>query len=277
MIILSGIVVLLVALLLVWWRQERITFQPPSPPFDDAGDAPRVAITADDGTKVFGYLIGERRDAGVLIAFHGNADMAVWQIDWARELAARSGWQVLLVEYRGYAGNPGTPSYSGVQQDARAALALVRDSLGVPLSRIAYFGHSLGSGVAAELAAESPPAALLLQSPFTSARDMARIIVARPIALVWNLVSRVHYDTERHVGALSSVVHVAHGDRDRIVPTRMGRRVHAAAANKGELLIVPGAGHNDVSERGGSSYWRWAVGALAGVGPRPPIPQEADR
>lgn len=266
MIILSGVVVLLGALLIIWWRQERITFQPPLPPFDDAGDTPRVAITAADGTRIFGYLIGKRREAGVLIAFHGNADMAVWQVDWAHELARRSGWQIFLVEYRGYAGNPGSPSYAGVQQDARAALMVVRDTMGIPLSRIAYFGHSLGSGVATELAAEFPPSALLLQSPFTSARDMARIIVARPIALIWNLVSRVHYDTERHVGMLSSTVHVAHGDRDRIVPTRMGRRVYAAAAHKGALLIVQGAGHNDVAERGGADYWRWAVNALAGAG-----------
>jgi fermentation-respiration switch protein FrsA (DUF1100 family) len=236
-----------------------------------------VAITAADGTRIFGHFVGERRAGGVLIAFHGNADLAVWQIDWARQLEARSGWQILLVEYRGYAGNPGSPSYSGVQQDARAALAMVRDTMGVPLSQIAYFGHSLGSGVATELAAEFPPAALLLQSPFTSARDMARIIVARPIALIWNLVSRVHYDTERHVRSLPSVVHVAHGDRDRIIPTRMGRRVYAASAHKGELLIVPGAGHNDVADRGGADYWRWAVGALAAAGARAPVAHEADR
>lgn len=277
MILVAGIGAILGALLIIWWRQERITFQPPAPPFGDAGDTSRVAITCADGTEIFGYLVGDRKDTGLLIAFHGNADLAVWQIPWARELAERSGWQVLLVEYRGYAGNPESPSYPGVQRDARAALAVVRDTMGIPLSRIAYFGHSLGSGVATELAAEFPPSALLLQSPFTSARDMARIIVARPIALIWNLVSRVHYDTERHVAALPSAVHVAHGDRDRIVPTRMGRRVYAAAAHKGDLLIVPGAGHNDVADRGDREYWRWAVAALTGSGSRAAISGEADR
>lgn len=266
MIITVGITAIVVTLLIIWWRQERITFQPPAPPYDDPGSTTRVPLKCADGIEIFGYLVGDRPDTGLLIAFHGNADMAVWQIPWAHEVSVRTGWRILLVEYRGYAGNPGSPSYLAVQSDARAALAFARESLGLSPARIAYFGHSLGSGVAAELAAEATPAALMLQSPFTSARDMARIIVARPIALVWNVVSRVHYDTAARVATLDCPVHVAHGDRDLIVPTRMGRRVHAAARNKGQLLIVSGAGHNDVAERGGGDYWRWIVSALAGTG-----------
>ena len=263
MILATAVAVLIIALTVIWWRQERITFQPPPPPYEDAANTPRVPLACADGTELFGYLVGDDHGQGVLIAFHGNADLAVWQIPWAQELSRRSGWRVLLVEYRGYAGNSGSPSYQGVREDARAALTFVIDSLDIPASRIAYFGHSLGSGVAGELAVESEPATLLLQSPFTSARDMARIIVARPIALIWNFVSRVHYDTEAVVARLGCRVHVAHGDRDRIVPTRMGRRVHAAAANKGTLLIVPGAGHNNVVDRGGTTYWNWIVSALS--------------
>ena len=276
MIIGVGAAVILFALVLLWWRQERITFQPPPPPYDEAGNTRRVTFSAADGTGIFGYLIGDDDESrGLVVAFHGNADLAVWQIPWALELSRRSGWRVLLVEYRGYAGNPGPPSYQGVRQDARAALDFATKALGVPSSRLAYFGHSLGSGVAAELAAESPPAALLLQSPFTSARDMARIIVARPIALIWNLVSRVHYDTEAIVATLGCRVHVAHGDRDRIIPTRMGKRVYAAAADKGALLIVPGAGHNNVVDRGGTAYWEWATRALTATQESAPAKRSA--
>jgi fermentation-respiration switch protein FrsA (DUF1100 family) len=264
MIFIVGVAAVLLTIVMIWWRQEDITFQPPAPPYSHTGDALRVQFKCADGVEIFGYLLGDRQDAGLLIAFHGNADLAVWQIPWATEISARTGWRVLLVEYRGYAGNPGSPSYRTVQSDARGALAFARDSLGMLPTRLAYFGHSLGSGVATELASEVSPSALLLQSPFTSARDMARIIVARPIALVWNLVSRVHYDTLAHVATLECAVHVAHGDRDRLVPTRMGRRVYAAARNKGNLLIVPGAGHNDVADRGGSDYWAWMVAALTG-------------
>ena len=260
------VAVLVGMILLAWWRQEQITYQPPSPPFDSAGNTPRVEYTASDGMRLFAYLIGtDTSDTGLVIAFHGNADLAVWQIPWAEELARRSGWRVMLAEYRGYGGAEGSPTYASTQLDARAALKYATDSLGYSPAHLAFFGHSLGSAVATELATEAPPSALILQSPFTSARDMARIIVAQPIALAWRLISRVHYDTESRLGALNVPVHVSHGTRDLIVPVRMGRRVHAAAKNKGQLLIVEGAGHNDVEDRGGERYWSWLLSALTGV------------
>jgi len=263
MLITAAILALIVGLLLVWWRQERITFQPPPPPYDEPADAHRVAYTALDGTSLFAFVIGEAaKDEGLVLAFHGNADLAVWQIPWARELARRSGWRVMLAEYRGYGGAAGKPSYANAQLDARAALAYATGSLGVPPSRMVFFGHSLGSAVASELAAETPPASLLLQSPFTSARDMARIIVAKPVTMAWKVISRIHYDTESRVTILDTPVHVVHGNRDLIVPVRMGRRVYEASRVKGQLLIVSGAGHNDLEERGGDRYWNWLVSAL---------------
>jgi pimeloyl-ACP methyl ester carboxylesterase len=125
-----------------------------------------------------------------------------------------------------------------------------------------YFGHSLGSGVAAELAEIHPPAALLLQSPFSSARAMARLIVWPPISIVWRAVSRVHFDTTRVVSELDVAVSVAHGKRDRIVPIKMGLEVYESAKMKGELLVVEKAGHNDVAEIAGEDYWRWVIEAL---------------
>jgi pimeloyl-ACP methyl ester carboxylesterase len=81
---------------------------------------------------------------------------------------------------------------------------------------MAFFGHSLGSAVATELAEIHPPAALLLQSPFSSARAMARLIVTLPVALVWKSISRIHFDTRVAVATLDVPVSVVHGRRDRI-------------------------------------------------------------
>ena len=159
-------------LLLLWRHQERVIFQPPRP-------APRPLPSstvgfrqygADDGQVLHAYLVGAL-DAGqpLVIAFHGNADLAEWLLPWARELHARTGASVLLPEYRGYGGLEGRPTYSGSQLDARAALRLAQTEFGIPSARLVLFGHSLGSAVAAELAAVAPPAALVLQSPFTSA------------------------------------------------------------------------------------------------------------
>jgi uncharacterized protein len=248
-----------------WWAQERIVFQPSGPPFPHHGDTRRLEYHAADDQQLFGFVVQPEpagSPARVLIAFHGNADLAVRQIPWAEEVARRSGWTVLLAEYRGYGGAPGTPSVSGLRLDAQAALAIARDSLGGRDGEIAYFGHSLGSAVATELAASAPPSRLILQSPFTSARDMARIIVARPLEAAWRFISRVHYDNITIVGELDAPVWVVHGANDMIIPASMGAELHERARIQGELRIVPGAGHNDLPERGGAIYWRWIDRAL---------------
>jgi pimeloyl-ACP methyl ester carboxylesterase len=77
----------------------------------------------------------------------------------------------------------------------------------------------------------------------------------------------VHYDTREAVRSLPVPLWVVHGDHDVIIPVRMGREVLEAAQVKGELLIVRGAGHNDVTERGGIAYWEWLRRALTSSAP----------
>lgn len=249
--------------LLLWWQQERIVFQPTGPPYPDHGPTRRVSYHASDGQELFAFVVtGDTVARRALIAFHGNADLAVRLTDWAEEVSRRTGETVVLPEYRGYGGLKGVPSVAGTRRDASAALAMTRDSLGIASSDLAFYGHSLGSAIATELAMESKPRFLILESPFTSARDMARIVIVRPLDFVWKFISRVDYDTEREVRSLDAPVWVAHGARDVIIPARMGRAVHAAAKMKGELLIVEDAGHNDIAEMGGEGYWRWLQHAL---------------
>lgn len=260
-------VVLAILLATLWSMQERILFQPPGGPFPDGAGATRVVYAAADGQPLHGFLV-ERGvpAAGMLLVFHGNADLAVWQIEWAGEVARRTGVRVLLAEFRGYGGVPGRPTYATSRLDARAAYDAARTHLGATPESLAIFGHSLGSAVAAELASDVHPPALILQSPFTSARDMATII-SRLAGASWPAISRIHFDTEARVRELDTPVWAAHGTRDLIIPVRMGRRVFEAARVKGDLLIVEGAGHNDVPETGGERYWRWMAAALAPVSP----------
>ena len=249
------------ALLLLWRLQERILFQPPRL-IETAPETGRAAYDALDGQRLMGYMIGDPKSApGVLLCFHGNADLTMWQLDWARSVVARTHFSVMLAEYRGYMGLGGRPTYATAKLDATAAYEFVRSSA-PPSTPIAYFGHSLGSGVAVELAEMHPPFSLLLQSPFTSARDMARLIVSRPVEMLWRRVSRIHFDTRKVVANLQVPVWVAHGMRDRVVPFRMGLEVFEAAAVKGELLVVENAGHSDLEHKGGPAYWQWVTNAL---------------
>jgi fermentation-respiration switch protein FrsA (DUF1100 family) len=275
-----AVVTALVGLTLVglalWAWQERLVWQPPPPPYPGGGRVHRGDYRAADGQPLFAYVVeppapraggagggAAPNVAGrdVVLAFHGNADLAAWQIPWGEELARRTGAVVVLAEYRAYAGLPGRPTYEGARLDARAAYDFAR-SLGADPARVTVYGHSLGTAVAGELVAQVRPRALVLQSPFTSAREMARLIAPSPVLLGWRAIARVHFDTERRARELDAPVWVAHGERDRIIPVRFGRRVYEAARVKGELLLVPGAGHNDVAEAGGEAYWRWLEKAV---------------
>ncbi|HXT18072.1 MAG TPA: alpha/beta hydrolase [Gemmatimonadaceae bacterium] len=261
-----GLMLLYVGLLAMLWRiQERIVFQPPAHPPETHVDATRVDYRASDGVSLFAYVVGDCRSARtVLLAFHGNADLARWFVPWATEVARRTGACVILPEYRGYDGLRPFPSYATSAVDARAAFDYARETLGVPPSRMVFFGHSLGSAIAAELAAVEMPHSLVLQSPFSTARDMAARMFLPGLTLFWGAVSRVHFDTIARVRGLCAPVYVAHGDADLIIPVRMGREVFAAAACPGELLIVHGAGHNDVAGVGGGAYWEWLARAIRG-------------
>ena len=248
----------------IWILQEKIAFQPERPPFPDPGSAIRVDYSAADGQKLFAYLVGDpRHSAGLVIAFHGNADLAVRWLDWANEIRTRTGLAVMLPEYRGYNGIEGRPAYASVGLDAEGAFTFAREWLAISSDRFAYFGHSLGSAVAAELAVRHPPRALLLEAPFTSAHDMARRMAGRwLIGSVWRLVSRLHFDTEGIVALIETPVSVVHGKRDRVVPFRMGEKVYQSAKVKGEWLSVPEASHSDVRYVAGEPYWAWVVHAL---------------
>ena len=252
---------------MLWHQQEQIVYQPPAPPYPDGRGERRIDFQASDGQPLFAYLVGGEPSAdGLVIVFHGNADLAGWQIPWANEVVRRTGRAVLLAEYRAYGGLPGHPTYEGARADARAAYAVARDSLGIAPERIAFFGHSLGSAIAAELASETPPEVMVLIAPLSSVRDMARLISPAASLLYLIRLVRVHYDTEALVRSLDVPVWVAHGTDDQVVPTAMGRRVFAAAKVKGELLIVPGADHNDLVDTAGEPYWAWLTKALSPTG-----------
>ncbi len=258
---LAAILIALIAAIWVW--QERMVWLPPRAIVAPDTTARRLEYAAEDGQRLFALLVGDPATAGgLLIAFHGNADLAVWQVPWAVEVARRTGWSVLLPEYRGYGDLPGTPTYEGSRRDGRAAWELARHKLGVDSSRIALYGHSLGSAVATEVAVDHPPAALVLVSPLTSARDVARGMPLLPHGPMWGVIGRVKFDTRAKVATLDAPVWVAHGELDTVLPAWMGQAVHDAARRRGELLLIPGAGHNDIFDVAGERYWAWLRRAL---------------
>ena len=204
--------------------------------------ARNLDVTTSDGLALKAAWVSSGvPEAPVVLFFHGNAESAAQNLPLAGALAAGS-VDTVLAEYRGYGGLPGRPSEQGLLADAAAVLEAVRGA-GVPPERTVLVGRSLGTGVAVELARRSPPALLVLISPYTSFADLGRGLVG-PLA---PLLVADRFDNLSKIGTLACPVTILHGTRDEVVPFGMGERL--ARAGK-DLRFVPleGRGHNDIPD-----------------------------
>lgn len=256
-------VILGVVIIAIWIFQERLVFLPPDVPATQGRHATRVDYRTPAGQPLFGFFVGDSasRAAGdsrrVVVLFHGNGDLADSWIDWAREAHRRTGWDVFLAEYRGYGGLAGTPTAAGVVEDARATIDFVLQRFNIPPARLALYGHSLGTGIAATIGASREVYAVLLESPFTSINDLGRRNFGPLVGWAVPLVSRFDFAPQRDAARINGRVSVSVGELDPIAPPEMARAVFAAARIPGELLVVPGATHGDVALVARDKYWNW--------------------
>ena len=211
-----------------------------------------VLLDASDGVRVHGWFVPGSHPV-TLLWFHGNAGNIGTRVPWIRDLHAATGFSIFILDYRGYGRSEGRPSETALYRDATAALEHLRADPRVDPARVVYFGRSLGSAVAAELATRHPPMALVLETPFPSLRWLAREVYPW---LPTTRLLRERYDTEQRGALIGVPALVIHGERDEIVPVTGSRRVADALAGEVELFVVPGARHNDVPVVGGPDYYR---------------------
>ena len=246
----ATVAVIVVALLGVcmWSLQRSLVYLPAPGEVPSAQSvlpgAEDLRLRTSDGLDLGAWFVpprGADRDTAVLVA-NGNAGNRQTRAPLARALADE-GFTVLLFDYRGYGGNPGLPSEEGLATDALAASDLLV-ARGHPPERTVYFGESLGTGVMTALAAERPPAALFLRSPFTSLADLgAHHYPFLPVrALLWD-----RYPVLDTIGRVDRPTTVVLGDQDDIVPPRQSLAVAEAAPRLVERVEVTGAGHNDAA------------------------------
>jgi pimeloyl-ACP methyl ester carboxylesterase len=201
----------------------------------------RIASPAGD---VLAWYVPAPAGAPTLLYFHGNGEQLADAIpfgSWLRE----QGLGLLAVEYPGYAGAPGAPSEATILTAARTATAYLRDTLHVPRERTVLLGRSLGTGVAAALAADGLGAKLILLSPYTSIPDVgARAFPFLPV----HLLAPDRFDTLSLAPRITVPTLVMHGTADEVIPVELGREVaHAIAGAR--YVELPGVGHNDLPER----------------------------
>ena len=200
-----------------------------------------------DGQPVVVLYVPAQAGQMTVVHFHGNGDQLATTTFIGSALAAR-GLGFFGVEYPGYGlASNGTTTEQNVYAVADAALAYLHDQLHVPASQIVLQGHSLGSGVAAEMATRGHGARLVLLAPYTSMTDVAsRLMPAFPAH--WLLRDR--YDTLGKTARLTLPVLVLCGSLDKLVPPAMSRTLAAALPNV-QVLEDGGAGHNDLFDSAG--------------------------
>lgn len=203
-------------------------------------DYESLSLMSEDGVRLHGWYVPTNNARGSLLFFHGNAGDISLRLDSIR-LFHELDLNVLIIDYRGYGKSQGKPSEHGTYRDARAAWRYLVDTKAVAPSKIILFGRSLGGAVAAQLASEQRPAALILESSFSSVPDLgAQLYPYLPVR--W--LARQRYATRDKLADLSCPVLIIHGRNDTIIPPSHAHTLYQAAQEPKQQLILRG-GHND--------------------------------
>jgi len=242
---------------------DSLVYFPDRDQYGDPGDVglsfTDLTIPTEDGERLHAWWIPTRvmPPRGHVLFFHGNAGNVSHRLEHATALTA-AGLDLLLLDYRGYGRSTGRPSEEGLHRDAQAARAALVAGGHVDPARLVYMGESLGGAVALRLALEAPPLACVLQSTFSSLRDVAR--EHYPAAL--SALAGDAYPNRERIARLVVPVLILHGEMDEIVPLAHAQALFEAAPRRRRLRVVPGAGHNDLVQAMGPSYGTEVAGWL---------------
>jgi hypothetical protein len=262
---------------LAYYLANRAVYYPSKYP-EGYWDTQRATGASDawmetsDGVKIHGWWVHRRQDGIstpdvvprktpggtqpdggrdgpplVTLFLHGNAGNITNRTPRIQEIIA-AGSSILMLDYRGYGKSSGRPSEQGLYRDSEAGYIYLLGK-GYRPEQMILHGESLGTAVAIDLASRRPCAALILEAPFTSASEVAGTVVPFLGPLLvrsFNSLPKIRWIRVPKL--------FMQGDRDEVIPLRLGQKLFAAAQGTKTFWIVPGAGHNDILETAGAEY-----------------------
>lgn len=205
---------------------------------------------ADDGVKLHAWFVPADRPIATLVMSHGNAGNLAHRYELLKRLQS-VGLSTFIYDYRGYGLSNGSPNEEGVYKDGVAAFDAALKVAGVDSLPVILFGTSLGGAVAVDVATQRQADGLILEATFTSARDMAETLY--PFLPVKYLL-RTGFNSVEKIKAIHIPLLSIHGERDSIVPKRLGFALYLAANHPKAFYEIPGADHNDTFLVGGQTY-----------------------
>jgi uncharacterized protein len=220
-------------------------------------EAEEVPLTAADGARITVWSVAPQDGKPVIVFFHGNGGALRYGVVRFRKLIG-SGIGLVALEYRGYGGNPGTPSERGLIADGEAAYAFA--AAHYPVKQIVLWGQSLGSAVAVAVAAERPVGRLILEAPFTSASAVASL---RYRYMPVRLLMKDQFDSDARISKVTAPLLILHGVQDQVVPYAMGEKMFELANKPKHIARFLDAGHDDLDAHGGlDAVARFLAGEL---------------
>ena len=207
-------------------------------------EASEVPLTAADGVPIHVWAAAPQADKPVILYFHGNGGSLRYRVERFHRLIG-AGIGLVALEYRGYGGNSGNPSEQGLIRDAEAAYGYA--AAHYPAQQIVVWGESLGSGVAAAIAAEKPVGRVILEAPFTSALAIAE---NRYWYLPVRLLMKDQFRSDERIRKVTAPLLILHGVHDRVVPFSMGEQMFELANKPKHIVRFLDGGHEDLDQNG---------------------------
>jgi len=223
------------------YTEKRIIFYPTKEieftPKESGLDFEDVFFKTEDNLELNGWFIPKKEAKYTILFCHGNAGNISHRLDKIK-FFLELGYNVFIFDYRGYGRSQGRPSENGLYQDGEAAYQYLL-SQKIPADKIIGYGESLGSAVIIDLAYKKPIGALIIESGFSSGKDMAKKIY--PFLPAWLFSSR--FDSINKIKSINIPKLIIHSINDEIVPYAFAQKLYLAAANPKEFLSIQG-GHN---------------------------------
>lgn len=224
---------------------DKVIFQPPADTYPELSGVEMLEVEGNNNIAVR-FSAPAQKDGLVFLHCHGNAEN-LRLLAWRQEMFVSRGYGFCSFDYEGYGRSSGKVSEQAVDRDVMRVWEFLTREKGIAPEKIVVHGFSLGTGAAVSLAVRLEKAkALILEAPFTSTYAVA--------GLAW-----VPGDRFPSIGRISKVrmpILIIHGDRDRIIPFKHGKKLYDTAPEPKMFFHVPGAGHNNLIAAAAENYWQ---------------------
>lgn len=230
----------------------------------DLQNVSEMQLATPDGERLVAWYAAPASGKPTLFYLHGNAGALVHRANRLR-LYRQQGYGVFMLAYRGFSGSTGQPTEANIVADALMAYDALA-GFTPPSSKIVVYGESLGTGVAVQVAAKRRPDGVVLESPFSSAVDVAAHLYPY-LPVYWLLKDR--FESISYIGQVKAPLLVLHGERDSIVPSRFGRKLFDAAPGPKLAYFIQEATHYTLYDNGAFEKVRQFVDGFAAKGAEP--------